>query len=60
MLTYGDVDAAKKHHENLARLEKESPEAKAAPLKASRVKRRIRVSVHGNQLSCMQLIPLAL
>lgn len=39
------IDAAKKHHEYLARLEKdESPEAKAARLKSSRVKqRRIRV-----------------
>lgn len=44
MLTF-TLDAAKKHHEYLVRLEKaELPEAKAARLKAARIKqRRIRV-----------------
>ena len=46
--SYLPLDAAKKHHEYLVRLEKEElPEAKAARLKASRVKQqRIRVSDH--------------
>ena len=46
--SYLPLDAAKKHHEYLVRVEKEElPEAKAARLKASRLKqRRIRVSDH--------------